>query len=93
MTLSPYSNWPLDTASVHPIVCGVYLPMAKRVLLETDKRLLWKFAYNFGWRGMRSVQRFKKGLKKGLKQRLEARTEARPSGLCFRPLHRALLQA
>ena len=39
--------------------------MAKRVLLETDKRLLWKFAYNFGWRGMRSVQRFKKGLKKG----------------------------
>jgi MoaA/NifB/PqqE/SkfB family radical SAM enzyme len=43
----------------------VYLRMAKRVLLETDKRLLWKFAYNFGWRGMRSVQRFKKGLKKG----------------------------
>ena len=43
----------------------MYLRMAKRVLLETDKRLLWKFAYNFGWRGMRSVQRFKKGLKKG----------------------------
>ena len=43
----------------------MYLPMAKRVILETDKRLLLKFAYNFGWRGMRSVQRFKKGLKKG----------------------------
>ena len=43
----------------------MYLPMAKRVILETDKRLLLKFAYNFGWRGMRSVQRFKKSLKKG----------------------------
>ena len=43
----------------------MYLPMAKRVILETDMRLLLKFAYNFGWRGMRSVQRFKKGLKKG----------------------------
>ncbi|MDG2214600.1 MAG: radical SAM protein [Verrucomicrobiota bacterium] len=42
----------------------MYLPMAKRVILETDKRLLWKFAYNFGWRGMRSVQRFKAGLEK-----------------------------
>ena len=34
----------------------MYLPMMRRVILETDKRLLWKFAYNFGWRGMRSVQ-------------------------------------
>ena len=39
--------------------------MMRRVILETDKRLLWKFAYNFGWRGMRSVQRFKAGLKRG----------------------------
>ncbi len=39
--------------------------MIRRVILETDKRLLWKFAYNFGWRGMRSVQRFKAGLKRG----------------------------
>ena len=30
----------------------MYLPMMRRVILETDKRLLWKFAYNFGWRGM-----------------------------------------
>ena len=28
----------------------MYLPMMRRVILETDKRLLWKFAYNFGWR-------------------------------------------
>jgi hypothetical protein len=25
--------------------------MAKRVLLETDKRLLWKLAWNMGWKG------------------------------------------
>jgi len=37
---------------------------AKRLIKETDKRLLWKFVYNFGWKGMRSVQRFKKRLKK-----------------------------
>lgn len=43
----------------------MYLRMAKRVLLETDKRLLWKFAYNFGWRGARSVQKFKQRLKHG----------------------------
>jgi MoaA/NifB/PqqE/SkfB family radical SAM enzyme len=43
----------------------MYLRMAKRILLETDKRLVWKFAYNFGWRGMRSVQKFKAGLRRG----------------------------
>ncbi len=32
---------------------------------STDTRLLWKFAYNFGYKGMRSVQRFKKRLKEG----------------------------
>ena len=32
----------------------------------TDKRLLWKFAYNFGFKGMLSVQRFKKRLKRGV---------------------------
>lgn len=36
-----------------------------RMLRSTDKRLLWKFAYNFGYKGMRSVQRFKKRLKQG----------------------------
>lgn len=37
-----------------------------RMWRTTDKRLLWKFAYNFGYKGMRSVQRFKKRLKKGI---------------------------
>ena len=32
----------------------------------TDARLLWKFGYNFGYKGIRSVQRFKRRLKKGL---------------------------
>jgi MoaA/NifB/PqqE/SkfB family radical SAM enzyme len=42
------------------------LQMSKRMLTETDRRLLWKFAWNFGYKGMRSVQRFKKRLKKGI---------------------------
>jgi MoaA/NifB/PqqE/SkfB family radical SAM enzyme len=42
------------------------LKFAKRMMTETDKRLLWKFAYNFGYKGMRSVQLFKKRLKKGI---------------------------
>jgi MoaA/NifB/PqqE/SkfB family radical SAM enzyme len=40
--------------------------MGKRMLGETDRRLLWKFAYNFGYKGMRSVQLFKKRLKQGI---------------------------
>jgi MoaA/NifB/PqqE/SkfB family radical SAM enzyme len=43
----------------------MYLAMAKRMLLETDKRLLWKLAWNMGWKGMLSVQRHKKRLKRG----------------------------
>lgn len=43
----------------------MYLRMAKRLLVETDKRLLWKLAYNFGWKGALSVQRFKRRLRKG----------------------------
>ena len=42
------------------------LQMSKRMLTETDRRLLWKFAWNFGYKGMRSVQRFKKRLKQGI---------------------------
>jgi MoaA/NifB/PqqE/SkfB family radical SAM enzyme len=38
----------------------------KRMLSEPDKRLLWKFAYNFGYKGMRSVQKYKKRLKQGV---------------------------
>jgi MoaA/NifB/PqqE/SkfB family radical SAM enzyme len=43
----------------------MYLRMAKRLLFETDKRLLWKLAYNFGFKGALSVQRFKRRLKQG----------------------------
>ncbi len=41
------------------------LKMAKRVIWETDKRLLWKLAWNMGWKGMRSVQKHKRRLKRG----------------------------
>ena len=43
----------------------MYLRLAKRVLLETDKRLLWKLAWNMGFKGARSVQKFKRRLKRG----------------------------
>jgi MoaA/NifB/PqqE/SkfB family radical SAM enzyme len=36
-----------------------------RILRTTDLRALWKFSWNFGVRGMLSVERFKRGLKKG----------------------------
>ncbi len=35
------------------------------MLAETDGRLLWKFVHNFGWKGMRAVQRFERRLKRG----------------------------
>ena len=41
------------------------LALATRMVRETDPRLLWKFGYNFGFKGMRSVQRFKKRLEQG----------------------------
>jgi MoaA/NifB/PqqE/SkfB family radical SAM enzyme len=43
----------------------MYLRMAKRLLFETDKRLLWKLAWNMGWKGMLSVQRHKARLRRG----------------------------
>ncbi len=36
-----------------------------RMLTEPDKRLLWKFIYNFGWKGMRAVREFHRRLEKG----------------------------
>ncbi len=33
---------------------------------EVDKKALWKFAWNFGFKGMRSVQKFKRRLKQGV---------------------------
>ena len=43
----------------------MYLRMAKRMLLETDKRLLWKLCWNMGVKGLRSVQKHKTRLKRG----------------------------
>lgn len=39
--------------------------LMKRMLTEPDKRLLWKFAYNFGYKGMRAVEKSQKRLKRG----------------------------
>ncbi len=39
--------------------------MAKRLAMETDKRLLWKLFWNAGIRGIRSVQKHKRRLSKG----------------------------
>jgi len=41
------------------------LAFAKRMLTEPDPRLLAKLAYNFGVKGVRSVELFKKRLKRG----------------------------
>ena len=38
--------------------------LMKRLLTEPDKRLLWKFAYNFGYKGMRSIEKFRKRLER-----------------------------
>ena len=43
----------------------MYLRMAKRALFECDKRLLWKLAWNMGFKGFRSVQKHKQRLKRG----------------------------
>ncbi|MFC1462044.1 radical SAM/SPASM domain-containing protein [Verrucomicrobiota bacterium] len=41
------------------------LKLTWRMMTEPDKRLLWKFAYNMGWKGMLAVNRFEKRKKKG----------------------------
>ena len=43
----------------------MYLKMAKRVLFETDKRLVWKLAWNMGFKGVRSIERHKRRLRRG----------------------------
>ena len=40
----------------------MYLRYAKRLLTETDKRLLWKLAWNFGFKGMRAIGKHKRRL-------------------------------
>jgi len=47
------------------MTAGYMYKMAKRVILETDKRLIWKLAWNLGWKGMRSVQKHKRRMKRG----------------------------
>ena len=44
---------------------GTMVSFGYRVVRTTDLRLLWKIAYNFGYKGIRSVQHFKKRLKQG----------------------------
>src|SRR5881409_91315 len=39
--------------------------LALRILRTTDPRLLWKFACNFGVKGMLSVEKFKRRIKRG----------------------------
>jgi MoaA/NifB/PqqE/SkfB family radical SAM enzyme len=41
------------------------LKMARRLLLESDRRALWKLAWNMGVKGMLSVERHKRRLKRG----------------------------
>ncbi|MEE2640592.1 MAG: radical SAM protein [Planctomycetota bacterium] len=43
----------------------MYFRLAKRLLLETDKRLLWKLFWNMGVKGIRSVLKHKSRLKRG----------------------------
>ncbi len=44
---------------------AMYLKMAKRLLVETDKRLLGRLVWNAGIKGIRSVQKHKHRLKRG----------------------------
>jgi MoaA/NifB/PqqE/SkfB family radical SAM enzyme len=43
----------------------MYFRMAKRLLLETDKRLLWKLAWNMGLKGARAIWLHKRRLARG----------------------------
>jgi MoaA/NifB/PqqE/SkfB family radical SAM enzyme len=43
----------------------MFLRMAKRLLFETDKRLLWKLAWTMGVKGVLSVERHKRRLRHG----------------------------
>jgi len=43
----------------------MYARYAYRLLTETDKRLLWKLAWNFGFKGARAIQKHKRRLRDG----------------------------
>lgn len=51
----PHRRWASDMS----------LRFVQRILTEPDKRVLFKFMWTFGWKGMRSVERFQKRLEKG----------------------------
>lgn len=42
------------------------LKLAYRMITTVAPKALWKLTYNFGWKGMLSVQRYKKRLKQGV---------------------------
>jgi len=41
------------------------IPLARRVLTEADPKVIGKFVYNFGFKGIRSVEKYKRRLKRG----------------------------
>ena len=41
------------------------LPLARRVLTETDPKVVRKLIYNFGIKGIRSVEHYKRRLRRG----------------------------
>jgi MoaA/NifB/PqqE/SkfB family radical SAM enzyme len=43
----------------------MYFRLAKRMLCEVDKRLLWKLAFNAGFQGIRAIRRQKRRLAQG----------------------------
>lgn len=43
----------------------MYMRMVQRAVLETDKRLAWKFIWNMGIKGLRAVHRHRQRLKRG----------------------------
>jgi MoaA/NifB/PqqE/SkfB family radical SAM enzyme len=43
----------------------MYFKMARRMLLETNKRLLWKLAWNAGFKGIQSIRRYRRRLNQG----------------------------
>ena len=42
------------------------IPLARRLLTEADPKVIGKFVYNFGFKGIRSVEKHKRRLKKGV---------------------------
>ena len=43
----------------------MFAQLTRRFMTEPDKRLLFKFMYNFGWQGGRAIRRYEKRLKRG----------------------------